>query len=197
MFDSNLLDRRSHFHLFFDRMLVPKRSVEACPAHSRQLTHALDTQRFLDVQQPSAGTSVSIASASLCSPFPAKCAHPGCLISRVQSIAKGITVRLVICPWLAASRAPAFRKKSPSRAVATESKCISHRIQRFLTITGQMRGEAELCLLMVSDSLYHSSVTICSGLYLFIGIPAVILSKFSLTPAGTKNQVTSTVTGGR
>ena len=29
--------------------------------------------------------AVSIASVSLCSPFPAKCAHPSCLISRVQS----------------------------------------------------------------------------------------------------------------
>src|SRR5215469_2442370 len=36
--------------------------------------------------QPSAETSVSIASVSLCSPSPAKCAHPNCLISRVQSI---------------------------------------------------------------------------------------------------------------
>jgi len=30
-------------------------------------------------------------------------------------------------------------------------------------------------------------VTICSGLYLFIGIPASLQSEFSLTPAGTKN----------
>src|SRR4029077_13469715 len=36
-------------------------------------------------QRPSAETSASIASVSLCSPFPAKCAHPSCLISRVQS----------------------------------------------------------------------------------------------------------------
>jgi hypothetical protein len=36
-------------------------------------------------QQPSAETAESIASASLCSPFPAKCAHPNCLSSRVQS----------------------------------------------------------------------------------------------------------------
>jgi hypothetical protein len=47
MFDSNLLNRRSHFHLLFDRVLLPKRTVEACPAHSRQLTHALDTQAAL------------------------------------------------------------------------------------------------------------------------------------------------------
>jgi len=31
------------------------------------------------------------------------------------------------------------------------------------------------------------SVTICSGLYFFIGIPASLQSEFSLTPAGTKN----------
>ena len=37
-------------------------------------------------QWPSAETSVSIASASLCRPCSAKCAHPSCLISRVQSI---------------------------------------------------------------------------------------------------------------
>src|SRR5438552_14215063 len=37
-------------------------------------------------QRPSAETSACIASVSLCSPFPAKCAHPSCLISRVQSI---------------------------------------------------------------------------------------------------------------
>src|SRR6266481_436214 len=47
MFDSNLLNRRSHFHFLFDRVLLPKRTVEACPAHSRQLTHALDTQAAL------------------------------------------------------------------------------------------------------------------------------------------------------
>lgn len=31
-----------------------------------------------------------------------------------------------------------------------------------------------------------SSVTICSGLYFLIGIPASLQSEFSLTPAGTK-----------
>lgn len=38
---------------------------------------------------PSAGTSANTASASLCFPFQAKCAHLGCLISRVQSIFRG------------------------------------------------------------------------------------------------------------
>src|SRR5215469_12547247 len=37
-------------------------------------------------QLPCVETSESIASAPLCCPFPAKCAHHGCLISRVQSI---------------------------------------------------------------------------------------------------------------
>ena len=32
----------------------------------------------------------------------------------------------------------------------------------------------------------HTSVTICSGLYLFVGIPAFLQSEFSLTAAGTK-----------
>src|SRR5215469_9783608 len=36
-------------------------------------------------QLPCVETSESIASAPLCCPFPAKCAHHGCLISRVQS----------------------------------------------------------------------------------------------------------------
>ena len=40
---------------------------------------------------PSAGTSVSIASVSLCSPFPAKCAHRNRLNSRVHSRMPGTT----------------------------------------------------------------------------------------------------------
>jgi hypothetical protein len=40
MFDGNLLNRRSHFHLLFDRALLSKRPVEACPADSHQFTHA-------------------------------------------------------------------------------------------------------------------------------------------------------------
>ncbi|MGA8024677.1 MAG: hypothetical protein WB990_17020, partial [Candidatus Acidiferrales bacterium] len=35
-------------------------------------------------------------------------------------------------------------------------------------------------------STCRSSVTICSGLYFLIGIPASLQSEFSLTPAGTK-----------
>lgn len=37
-----------------------------------------------------------------------------------------------------------------------------------------------------STSICRSSVTICSGLYRFMGIPAFLQSEFSLTPAGTK-----------
>jgi hypothetical protein len=47
MFDSNLLNHRSRFHFLFDRVLLPKTTVEACPAYFRQLTHALDTQAAL------------------------------------------------------------------------------------------------------------------------------------------------------
>jgi hypothetical protein len=47
MFDGNPLNRRSHFHLLFDRVLLPKGTVEARPAQSRQLTHPLDTQAAL------------------------------------------------------------------------------------------------------------------------------------------------------
>ncbi len=38
----------------------------------------------------------------------------------------------------------------------------------------------------ISTSICRSSVTICSGLYFFIGIPALLQSEFSLTSAGTK-----------
>ncbi|MGB7282736.1 MAG: hypothetical protein WBE13_10775, partial [Candidatus Acidiferrum sp.] len=42
-------------------------------------------------------------------------------------------------------------------------------------------------------SICRSSVTICSGLYFLVGIPALLQSEFSLTSAGTKNpgQVTT------
>src|SRR5215467_14225766 len=40
--------------------------------------------------------------------------------------------------------------------------------------------------LAISTSICRSSVTICSGLYFFMGIPASLQSEFSLTPAGTK-----------
>ncbi|MGB7281213.1 MAG: hypothetical protein WBE13_03035, partial [Candidatus Acidiferrum sp.] len=36
-------------------------------------------------------------------------------------------------------------------------------------------------------SICRSSVTICSGLYFLVGIPALLQSEFSLTSAGTKN----------
>jgi len=45
MFQRDLLDRASHFHLFLLRFLQPP--VEACPAHLRQLSHALDAQATL------------------------------------------------------------------------------------------------------------------------------------------------------
>jgi hypothetical protein len=44
-------------------------------------------------QLPCVETSENIASAPLCCPFPAKCAHPDCLISRVQS-----TLSAISCP---------------------------------------------------------------------------------------------------
>jgi hypothetical protein len=47
IFQSDLLDRRSHFHLFLDRLLFFQRSVEASAAHRHHLTHALDTQTAL------------------------------------------------------------------------------------------------------------------------------------------------------
>jgi two-component system cell cycle response regulator len=37
----------------------------------------------------------------------------------------------------------------------------------------------------ISSSICRNSVTICSGLYFLIGIPASLQSEFSLTPAGT------------
>src|SRR5580704_10330329 len=47
-------------------------------------------------QRPSAETSASIASVSLCSPFPAKCAHLSCLFSRVQSTEFSFVIRFIV-----------------------------------------------------------------------------------------------------
>jgi len=185
MSHSNLLNRRSYFHLFLDGPLFLQESVEPCPAHRPQFTHSLDRHAALQWHQssdlvvdavspgplfawrrasifckapfkkstsitfspqarsrgvrrrigsaeharrilpqagstveappqpatcrgtsallralvlihwhfhkssyalrPFAGTFESIASVSLCSPFPTKCAHLSCLNSRVHS----------------------------------------------------------------------------------------------------------------
>jgi hypothetical protein len=47
MFQRDLLNRRSHFHLFLHRLRFLQPPVEACPAHLSQLTHALDVQATL------------------------------------------------------------------------------------------------------------------------------------------------------
>ena len=47
MLQHDLLDRRPHFHLFFHRLPLLQRPVEARPAHLGQLTHPLDTQAAL------------------------------------------------------------------------------------------------------------------------------------------------------
>jgi hypothetical protein len=39
----------------------------------------------------------------------------------------------------------------------------------------------------ISSSICRKNVVICSGLYFFIGISALLLSEFSLTSADTKN----------
>ncbi|MGB7282734.1 MAG: hypothetical protein WBE13_10765, partial [Candidatus Acidiferrum sp.] len=44
-------------------------------------------------------------------------------------------------------------------------------------------------------SICRSSVTICSGLYFLVGIPALLQSEFSLTSAGTKNPGQVTIVG--
>jgi hypothetical protein len=43
VFDGDLLDRKAHFQLFRNRLLLVKGSVKACSANSRQLAHSLDT----------------------------------------------------------------------------------------------------------------------------------------------------------
>src|SRR5215471_3762955 len=47
MFQSNLLNPRPYLRLFLGWPLLLEKSVETCPAHSGQLTHALDTQAAL------------------------------------------------------------------------------------------------------------------------------------------------------
>jgi hypothetical protein len=47
MLQGNLLDRRSHFHLFLNRLLFLQRPVKAPAADRHYLTHTLDTQAAL------------------------------------------------------------------------------------------------------------------------------------------------------
>jgi hypothetical protein len=47
MFQSDLLNRRSHFHLFLCRSLFLQRPVEPSPTDLSHLTHVLDTQAAL------------------------------------------------------------------------------------------------------------------------------------------------------
>src|SRR5262249_43606991 len=47
MLQSNLLDQRSYFRLFFGRSLFFERSIETSATDRNQLTHALDTQAAL------------------------------------------------------------------------------------------------------------------------------------------------------
>jgi len=54
-------------------------------------------------------------------------------------------------------------------------------------ISASLQACGVLFPLAISTSTCRSSVTICSGLYFLIGIPASLQSEFSLTPAGTKN----------
>jgi len=51
VFDKDLLDRRPDLHVLFDRFLLLQRAIEARPAHTRQLTHSLDTQVALHRHQ--------------------------------------------------------------------------------------------------------------------------------------------------
>jgi hypothetical protein len=60
-----------------------------------------------------------------------------------------------------------------------------------LQVNDFFRDEFQACgvvfPLASATSTCRNSVTICSGLYFFIGIPASLQSEFSLTPAGTKD----------
>src|SRR5712664_1226334 len=47
MFQSDLLNCRSYFHLFFHRVLFLQRPVEASAAHRHHLAHALDAEGCL------------------------------------------------------------------------------------------------------------------------------------------------------
>src|SRR5215469_13597431 len=47
MFQRDLLNRGSHFHLFLLWLRFLQPTVETCPAHRRELTHALDAQATL------------------------------------------------------------------------------------------------------------------------------------------------------
>src|SRR5262250_2518634 len=47
MFQHDLLDGRSQFHVFFDRGFVLQETVKSRPAYLRQLTHSLDTRAAL------------------------------------------------------------------------------------------------------------------------------------------------------
>src|SRR5437879_5523976 len=47
MFQHDLLNGRSQFHVFFDRSSLLQGTIKSCPAHLRQLTHSLDTHAAL------------------------------------------------------------------------------------------------------------------------------------------------------
>jgi len=47
MFQRDLLNHGSHFHLLLHRQWLLQPPVEACPAHRSQLTQALDAQATL------------------------------------------------------------------------------------------------------------------------------------------------------